>query len=368
IIANRANEIMGGGKGTYEHVHPNNHVNMGQSSNDVIPTAIRLTTLTLLDRLYPELEKLITAFKKIAMYGKGVIKVGRSHLQDAVPMTVEQEFGAFAHTLQKTLDQIKKLSEVLLEVGVGGTAIGTGITTSPRFKPQFVRLLADISGYPLRQATDTVELTSNVNAFSLVSAGLRQLAIDYTKIANDLKLLAMGPIAGIGEITLPEVEPGSSIMPGKVNPSIPESVHMAAYQVFGNDHAIALAAQAGQLQLNVMTPLILFNLAFSLQLLTNTTIMFRTFCVDGIIINNERITQLFEESLCTATALSPYLGYHETAALVQEALKKRKTIKSIVLEKSLLTEAELNKIMDPERTTKPALLDQSILKKLKNKK
>ena len=368
IIANRANELMSGKKGMYEYVHPNNDVNIGQSSNDVIPTAARLTALALLDRLHSELEELVGAFRKKAEEGKGILKVGRTHLEDAVPMTVEQEFTAFANMLDKTLLHLRTVSEVLLEVAIGGTAIGTGINTHPRFRNLMVKSLSDISGHHLSAAHDPIEMSSNMDAFALVSAALRQVAIDFIKISNDLKLLNMGPKAGIGEITLPEVEPGSSIMPGKVNPSVPEAVTMAACQVMGNDHAIAMCAQAGQLQLNVMTPTILFNITFSLQLLTNSAKMFREHCVEKLIINKERIKELFEGSLCTATALTPYLGYHETAELVNEALKKGKTIRKLVLEKGLLTEEELDKILDPDHTTKPAITDKTIVKKTKDSK
>ena len=364
IIANRANEILGGKKGEYEFVHPNNHVNMGQSSNDVIPTAIKITTIRLLEHLYREMEKLIEAFHKKAAEGKGILKVGRTHLEDAVPLTVEQEFHSFAHMLEKTLKNLQHSASALYEIAIGGTAIGTGINTHPRFRPQIARTLGRMTGFPLYLAKDPIEMSSNMDSFLGVSSGLRQLAVDLTKIAQDLKILNMGPKTGPAEITLPEVEPGSSIMPGKVNPSIPEAVHMVACQVMGNDHAIALCAQAGQLQLNVMTPAILFNLTFSLQLLTSTLKMFRELCVEHIIFNSDRIRELFEASLCTATALSPYLGYHETAMLVHEGLKKGKTLKTMVMEKELLTEQEFEKVISPEHTTKPSILDKTILKKV----
>lgn len=364
VIANRANELLGKPLGSYDPVHPNNHVNMSQSSNDVTPTAIRLAALFLLPALLASLEKLMKAFRDFSQKHKNVIKVGRTHLEDAVPLTLGQEFHAFATMLGKTRKRLMQSAEELLEIGLGGTALGTGITTHPSFQKKVVAKLAELTKLSLHPTDDLFETTSSMNVFVHLSGSCRQLAIDLTKIANDLKLLNMGPLAGIAEITLPEVEPGSSIMPGKVNPSIAEAVHMAAYDVFAADFAIALAAQAGQLQLNVMTPLIFKHLLGALHLLTNTCEMFRVFCIEGIVVNEKRIKDLFENSLVTATALSPYFGYQVTAELVKEALASGKSILQVVKEKGFLEEKDLTRILAPDRTTKPALTDLSLKKKI----
>jgi len=360
IIANRANEILGGKRGEYSPIHPNNHVNMSQSSNDVTPSAIRLAALFLYEPLLREIEALEKSFSKIAAKHKNLLKVGRTHLEDAVPITVGQEFGAFATQLAKARERFVRERGELLELGIGGTALGTGINTHPQFQKKVVARLARITKLPLRPTRDLRETTASMNNFVAVSNCCRMLAIDLTKIANDLKLLNMGPLAGLAEITLPEVEPGSSIMPGKVNPSVAEAVHIAAYDVMASDHAIALAAQAGQLQLNVMTPLILKHLLSALQLLTNTCKMFREHCADGIVVNTARIKELYEGSLVTATALNPYIGYEVTAELVKEALKKKRSILEVVREKDILAEKDLREVLSPKRTSRPAAVDRKI--------
>lgn len=367
VIANRANEIIGKPLGAYDPVHPNNHVNMSQSSNDVTPTAIRIAALFLLSALIPTVEKLIRSLREFSQKYSRLIKVGRTHLEDAVPITLGQEFRAYATSLEKSKQRLIESSRELLEIGLGGTALGTGINTHPSFQKKVVAKLAKLTRLPLQPADDLFETTSNMNAFVAISGACRTLAIDLVKIANDLKLLNMGPLAGIGEITLPEVEPGSSIMPGKVNPSIAEAVHMAAYDIFASDHAIALSAQAGQLELNVMTPLILKHLLGALSLLTNTCEMFRKDCVEGIVVNEDTVKRLFENSLVTATALSPYLGYEVTAELVKEALKNRKSVVYVLRQKGLMEEADLARILSAERTTKPAVLDMTLKKKIERK-
>lgn len=364
IIANRANEILGKPLGTYDPVHPNNHVNMSQSSNDVTPTAIRLACLFLLGPLAMAMEKLAKAFKDFSQKYKNLVKVGRTHLQDAVPITLGQEFHAYATILEKTTKRLSIHSHELCEIGLGGTALGTGINTHPAFQKKVVEKLTKLTKFPLTPAPDLCETTSNMDVFVEISGVARRLAIDLVKISNDLKLLNMGPLTGIGEITLPEVEPGSSIMPGKVNPSIPEAVHMAAYDVMASDYAITLAAQAGQLELNVMTPLIMKHLLGALQLLTNTCKMLRLHCIEGIIVNEKRIKKMFENSLVTATALSPYIGYKITAELVKEALEKGKTILEVVREKGFMEEKDLEKILAAERMTKPGIIDLSLKKRI----
>lgn len=360
VIANRANELLGKDIGVYDPIHPNNHVNLSQSSNDVTPTAIRLATLFSLAPLVSSIEKLANAFLHFAQKHSYLIKVGRTHLEDAVPMTLGQEFQAYYTMLEKTKRRIILHSKELLEIGLGGTALGTGITTHPSFQKKIVAKLAKLTHLPLFTAEDLRETTSSMNVFVSVSGTLRMLAIDLVKIANDLKILNMGPSAGIAEITLPEVEPGSSIMPGKVNPSVAEAVHMAAYDAMASDHAVALAAQAGQLQLNVMTPLILKHLLGAIQLLGNTCEMFRTDCVQGIVVNENTIKKLFEGSLVTATALSPYIGYEVTAELVKEAFATNKSIVYVLRQKKFMSEEDLSRILSAERTTKPAVLDPAL--------
>lgn len=366
IIANRANELLHRPLGTYDPVHPNNHVNLSQSSNDVTPTAIRISAMFLLVPLVASLEKLERALNDFAQKHSHVIKVGRTHLEDAVPITIGQEFRAYAVMIFKARQRFMKTSQELLEIGLGGTALGTGITTHPNFQKKVAAKLAKLTRLPLTSAQNLCETTSSMNVFVLLSNACRMLAIDFVKIANDLKLLNMGPLAGLAEITLPEVEPGSSIMPGKVNPSVAEAVHMAAYDVMASDSAIALAAQAGQLELNVMTPLILKHLLGALQLLTNTCEMFRKFCIEGIQVNENVIKRLYEGSLVTATALSPYLGYEVTAELVKEALKENKSIIYILRQKKFMKEGDLLRLLAEDKLTKPAQIDLQLKKRIQD--
>ncbi len=364
VIANRANEILGHPLGAYNPVHPNNHVNMSQSSNDVTPTAIRLASLRLGGALLMSLEKLALSLKNFAKKHSRLVKVGRTHLEDAVPMTLGQEFHAYATMLEKTKKRLSTACHELFEIGLGGTALGTGITTHPAFQKKVVAKLAKLAKLPLTPTEDLFETTSSMNVFVAVSGACRMLAIDLVKIANDLKLLNMGPLAGLAEITLPEVEPGSSIMPGKVNPSIAEAVHMAGYDVMASDWAIALGAQAGQLELNVMTPLILKHLLGALSLLTNTCEMFRRDCIEGMRVNEHTIKHLFENSLVTATALNPYLGYQVTAELVKEALANGKSIVQLLRQKYFMDEKDLARILSADRTTKPAVTDLTLKKRI----
>lgn len=364
VIANRANELLGKPLGTYDPVHPNNHVNLSQSSNDVTPTAIRLSALFLVGPLLMNIERLSLALQNFSKKYSHLIKVGRTHLVDAVPITLGQEFHAYASMLEKTKKRLTGAVNELLEIGLGGTALGTGITTHPAFQKKVVAKLAKLTKFPLVATEDLCETTSSMNVFVSVSGACRMFAVDLIKIANDLKLLSMGPLAGLAEITLPEVEPGSSIMPGKVNPSIAEAVHMAAYDVMASDCAVVLAAQAGQLELNVMTPLIVKHLLGSLQLLTNTCEMFRRDCIEGIVVNEDTIKRLFENSLVTATALNPYFGYQVTAELVKEALSSGKSIVYVLRQKGFVNEKDLAQILSARRTTKPAVTDLALKKSI----
>lgn len=366
IIANRANQILKGKKGQYKYVHPNNDVNMSQSTNDVIPTTGRIAALLEVEKLYPEIQRLSQAFQKIAKSAGNTVKVGRTHLEDAVPIKVSQEFNAFADNISKNLKRIQIAFEELKELGIGATALGSGINTHPDYAKKMTTNLSKLTKLKLFPTKNRFELTQSMDAFVNASSALRIYAIDMIKIANDLKLLNMGPKAGLHEITLPEVQPGSSIMPGKVNPSIEECVHQVGYQVMGYDYTIAISAQAGQLQLNVMGPVIILNLLMSLELLTNTTKMWTEKSIQGIKINHQKIKNSFENSLCIATALNPFIGYEVTAEIVKEGLETSKNIIELITEKELLTEKQIKEILSPLGMTHPRKINQKMIKQIHN--
>ena len=363
VIANRANELLGGKRGEYKFVHPNNHVNAGQSSNDVTPTAVRIAALLLMHPLLKEVELLEKTFaKKSSAYSK-VIKVGRTHLQDAVPISYGQVFDAYAIAIKKDHTTLLSSFELLRELGIGGTAVGTGITAHPKFKEKIVQQLAKVTQLELSIAQSSIETTHNMNLFSTSSSALRNYATTLNRIANDLRLMVSGPKTAIAEVVLPEIEPGSSIMPGKINPSIPEAVNMVAFQIMGNDLAITLAANSGQLELNFMTPLIAHNLLNGMEMLTNATKIFREKCVDGLRVDEKKVQEHFNNSFVYATALNPYLGYSAVSKLVTEAYKKGKSLRALILEKKLLGEKELDKII--ATATGPSEVDKGLMKKVK---
>lgn len=368
IIANRANEILNVAKGSYSPITPNNHVNWGQSTNDVIPTAIKIASLIKLKTLLSEIKKLEESFNKKATQFKNIIKIGRTHLQDAVPMTLEQEFSSYSTYIKKAHDQIKHQFEQLQEIHIGGTALGTGITAHPKYKTLMVKNLNKLTNLNLKSTQNPTELNSNMNMFANASNSLQTLANSLIKISNDLIILSSGPKGGINEISLPEVEPGSSIMPGKINPSIPECVNMVAFQVIGNNLTINLAQQHSHLELNTMTPVIMHNLLFSMEILENVIKIFRTKCVNGIKANKKNIEKLLNESLCISTALSPYLGYKVTALLVNEALKTNKSLYQVVEEKNFMKPSELKKILSIKTLTSPTTTDKSLVKQIKTNK
>lgn len=345
IIANRANEILGGKKGEHKFVHPNDHVNMAQSTNDVIPTATRIATLLALPQLLKALAAVENNLEKIAKKYQKLIKVGRTHLQDAVPISLSQEFDSYKEALKKSREFIEQQSENLQILGIGGTAVGTGINTHPKYKDLMIKNLGKLIGLEFRSGKNLTEMANNMNCFLNFSATLRSLATNLLNICGDLKIMNMGPKSGLSEITLPAVQPGSSIMPGKVNPSIPECLEMICMQVLGNDKTIEMACQKSNFELNIYCPIIMFNLLQSMEILTNGLKMFSGFCLKNLQINEKRIKKIFEESLCTATALSSKLGYQLTAEIVKSALKKGKTIKEEVLGRKLLNEKELDKIL-----------------------
>lgn len=341
IIANRANEILNG----HKVVNPNDHVNMAQSTNDVIPTATRISALLSLPGLLKTISIVENDLEKIAKKYQKLIKVGRTHLQDAVPISLGQEFDSYKEALRKSREFIEHQSENLQTLGIGGTAVGTGINTHPKYKELMVKNLSKLIGLEFKSGKNLTEMANNMTDFLNFSATLRSLATNLLNICTDLKIMNMGPKAGLAEITLPAVQPGSSIMPGKVNPSIPECLEMICMQVLGNDKTIEIACQKSSFELNVFCPIIMFNLLQSMEILTNGLKMFSEFCLKNLQINEKRIKKLFEESLCTATALSPKLGYRLTAEIVKSALQKGHTIKEEVLNRKLLKEKELDKIL-----------------------
>ncbi len=363
IIANRANELLGDKKGKYTHIDPNNHVNMAQSTNDVIPTATRLAVLSELPNLLTELEKLEKEIVKLCKKHQKLIKVGRTHLQDAVPISFAQEFDSYRQALTKTRKNLIQQSENLKTLGIGGTAVGTGINTDPKYKQLVIKELSKYTKLKLKPATNATESANNMNDFMNFSAALRSLATNLLNFSSDLKLMNMGPKAGLSEITLPEVQAGSSIMPGKVNPSIIECLEMISIQALGNDHSISIASQKSNFELNVMCPLIMYNLLQSMEILSNGVKMLREKALEKLVVNANRIEEIFNNSLVTATSLSPYIGYKTTAQVVKEALKNNRTIKEEVLIQKILSEKELKEILSPKRTTKPAKIDKKLVKK-----
>ena len=361
VIANVALEILGHGKGEYKYLHPNNDVNMAQSTNDAYPTAIRLGLLLGHDTLLSSLESLIESLSGKAVEFASVLKMGRTQLQDAVPMTLGQEFRAFATTLGEDLGKLKTIApDLLTEVNLGGTAIGTGINADPGYQTLAVRSLAEISGQPLKPAADLIEATSDMGAFVLFSGMLKRLAVKLSKICNDLRLLSSGPRTGINEINLPARQPGSSIMPGKVNPVIPEAVNQVAFEVIGNDLALTLAAEGGQLQLNVMEPLIAYKIFDSIRLLKRAMDMLREHCIDGITANVDRCRELVEHSIGLVTALNPYIGYENSTRIARMALESGRGVLELVREENLLDEMTLADILRPENMIAPRLAPKKL--------
>lgn len=367
VIANAAIKKLGGKPGDYHIVHPNNHVNMAQSSNDVIPTSIRLSVLLTVPALMKELEEIVLAFRNKAKEYDSVIKVGRTHLEDAVPIRYDQVFDGYASSLERCAQRINIAKKSSLELSIGGTAVGTGINTHPDFKKEVISELNKLTGLEFCEG-NSVMLSWSMACFVEMSNALQILAIELNKISNDLRLLNSGPKAGISELILPEVEPGSSIMPGKVNPSIPEAVNMVCFQVMGNDHAVSLAAEAGQLELNVMTPLIAFDLLWSIELLTNTIRMFREKCVSGIAVDEKKCTELLEKSHSLATVLNPYIGYENVAELVKAALSENKSLRQVLFERDIIPQRYLNEILDPVKMTEPRVIDLKMVEEIRRYK
>ncbi len=344
VLANRALEILGKQKGEYKIVSPNDHVNMGQSTNDTFPTALHLSLLIALQPLLSALDELAAALEDTGKRNMLVLKSGRTHLQDAVPVTVGQEFSAYGSSIANASTELKRRQENLYSVALGGTATGTGANTHSNYKPIAVAELAKLSGFPLKSANNNFEALQSHRPAQTVSSGLKELALELIRIANDLRLLASGPTTGLNEITLPPVQPGSSIMPGKVNPVMAECLNMVAFQVVGNDVAVCLAVQAGQLELNVMTPAIAYNMLFSIQILVNFLPVFTERCVRGITVDEKRCSQLLEKNPSLATLLAPRIGYLEAAKIAKQAQAENRTVREVALEKGLLKPEEIEKI------------------------
>ena len=351
VLANRAGEILGEARGTYRRVHPNDHVNMGQSTNDVYPTATRLALLLGAAALTASAETLAAAFALKADAFAHVLKTGRTHLQDAVPITLGQEFSGYAACIQRGAEDAAAAAVQLHELNIGATAVGTGLNAGDEYRRLVVSHLARYTSLPLTPAANLFRVTQSMGDVLAYSSALRRLAVEVSKIASDLRLLSMGPRAGLSEIALPAVQPGSSIMPGKVNPSVPEMVNQVCFQVMGCDATIALACEAGQLELNVMMPVIAWNALHASTILREAMKVFRLRCVAGIGADQARARELLDRSTAAATALSPYLGYAATAEIAKESVRTGTPIRAIVLERKLLDARQLDEILSVDAMT-----------------
>ena len=355
VLANRASEILGGAKGEYRLVHPNDHVNMGQSTNDVFPTATRLALLLAHGALVEAARALAASLGRKADAFTSVIKVGRTHLQDAVPITLGQEFGGYAACIERAADDVVRASEGLKELNLGATAVGTGLNAGDDYTTRAVANIGTLSGIDVTPAVNRFRVTQSMGDVLAYSGTLRRLAMELSKIASDLRLLSSGPRAGLSEITLPAVQPGSSIMPGKVNPSVPEMVNQVCYQVYGCDATICASAEAGQLELNVMMPVIAWNALHSSTILRNAMNTLRTRTVDGIEADEGRCRELLERSTAAATSLSPYIGYAKTAEIAKAAVATGRSIRDLVLERGLMDAQQLDRVLSVEAMTRPGI-------------
>ncbi len=355
VLANRAGERLGEPRGNYTRVHPNDHVNMGQSTNDVYPTATRLALLSTTTALAASARALADALDAKARTFSHVVKVGRTHLQDAVPMTLGQELGGYAACVRRGAEDVEQSARQLLELNLGATAVGTGLNAGDDFTRLAVAALARDSGFAVVPAANRFRVTQSMGDVLAVSGAMRRLAIEAGKVASDLRLLAMGPRAGIAEVQLPAVQPGSSIMPGKVNPSVPEMVNQVCFQVIGCDATVAAAADAGQLELNVMMPVIAWNALHASSILTHALTVFRTRTIEGLEADAERCRELLDRSTAVATALSPYLGYATTAEIAKAAVATNRSIRDLVLERGLMPADWLDRVLSPEAMTEPGV-------------
>ena len=355
VIANIAIHRLGGNLGDYSLVHPNDHVNCGQSTNDIVPTAGKLTTLILLQSLEESLAQLRDSFVRKAKEFDHIIKMGRTQLQDAVPVRLGQEFGAYASDVNRGLKRILAVKEEMYAVNLGGTAIGTGINADRAYYDQVAYTLGELTGFPFKQAEDMIDGTQNIDCFAAVSGTVKECALALSKIANDLRLMSSGPRTGFGEINLPARQNGSSIMPGKVNPVIPEVVNQVAFRIMGNDVTVAMAVEAGQFELNAFEPVVFDALFQSISILDQGVRTFTVNCVDGITANEERCNELLDASVGIVTALCPYIGYAEAAKLAKEALQMRIPIRTLLIQKNILSQEQAAKILDVYGMTQPGV-------------
>jgi aspartate ammonia-lyase len=356
VLANRACEILGAPRGSYIRVHPNDHVNMGQSTNDVYPTATRLALLLGYAPLVAAARALADAFAHKADEFRDIVKTGRTHLQDAVPITLGQEFGGFAACIRRGADDLAAAAGQLEELNIGATAVGTGLNAGEEYRQLIVKHLARYTALPLKPAENLFRVTQSMGDVLAYSGAMRRLAVELGKIASDLRLLSMGPRAGLSEIMLPPVQPGSSIMPGKVNPSVPEMVNQVCFQVIGCDTTVAMGCEAGQLELNVMMPVIAWNALHSSTILRESMKVLRTRCVSGITANDVRAKELLDRSTATATALSPYIGYAATAEIAKESIETGRSIRDLVLARGLLDSARLDDILSVDAMTRGGIV------------
>lgn len=362
VIANRAIEILGGKKGDYSVVNPNDHVNCGQSTNDVIPTAGKMTSLRLLKKLKKQLLRLHSALEQKADEFDSVIKMGRTQLQDAVPIRLGQEFKAYSVAILRDLNRMDKAMEEMRTLNMGGTAVGTGLNADESYLRRIVPNLSEISGMDLVQAYDLIDATQNLDSFVAVSGAVKACAVTLSKIANDLRLMSSGPRAGFGEINLPAKQNGSSIMPGKVNPVIPEVVNQVAFNAIGNDMTITMAAEAGQLELNAFEPIIFYCLFQSIDTIAYAVNTFVDNCVIGITANETRCRYFVENSVGIITAICPYVGYQKAAEIAKEAIKTGESVRKLIIEKGLLTKEQMDEIMDPVQMTEPGISGKTVNK------
>jgi aspartate ammonia-lyase len=353
VLANRAGQILGEPLGSYKKVHPNDHVNYGQSTNDVFPTAMRLSALLALEELYPVLDSLTSSFSKKADEFKDILKAGRTHMQDAVPITLGQEFAAYAVAVKEASVSIRRNAITLHSLGLGGSAVGTGLNTHPDYRVKAIAKLAHLSKLELHPAYDLRYAMQSCAPMAEISGALRTLALEMIRISNDLRLLSSGPNTGFNEIYLPSLQPGSSIMPGKVNPVLPELTAMVCFQIIGNDTTVAMAVQAGQLELNVMMPAMAHATLQSITILTTTLRELDAHCIQGITANKERNAFYASSTIALATALNPYIGYRKAAELVKESVTSGRSIVEIAREKKLLSEEQIAQILDPKNMTEP---------------
>lgn len=362
VIANRAIEILGGKKGDYSVVNPNDHVNCGQSTNDVIPTAGKMTSLRLLKKLKKQLLRLHSALEQKADEFDDVIKMGRTQLQDAVPIRLGQEFKAYSVAILRDLNRMDKAMDEMRTLNMGGTAVGTGLNADESYLRRIVPNLSEISGMDLVQAYDLIDATQNLDSFVAVSGAVKACAVTLSKIANDLRLMSSGPRAGFGEINLPAKQNGSSIMPGKVNPVIPEVVNQVAFNAIGNDMTITMAAEAGQLELNAFEPIIFYCLFQSIDTIAYAVNTFVDNCVIGITANETRCRYFVENSVGIITAICPYVGYQKAAEIAKEAIKTGESVRKLIIEKGLLTKEQMDEIMDPIQMTEPGISGKTVNK------